>query len=424
VIKDSFQKKDGSMSDLKATDNDVYNAIKGEEQRELEKIVLIASENYVSQAVLEAQGSVFTNKYAEGYPSRRYYGGCEFADAVESLAIERARKIFGAEHVNVQPHSGSSANMAVYFSVLQPGDTIVGMGLPHGGHLTHGASVSFSGTLYKSFSYGVDRKTELLDYDEVERLAVEHKPKMIVCGYSAYSRILDFPRFRKIADKVGAYLMADIAHIAGLVAAGEHPSPVPHADFVTTTTHKTLRGPRGGMIMCREKFGKAVDKVIFPGIQGGPLVHVIAAKAVSFKEALEPGFRDYQRQVRKNAQALAQRLTEDGFRIVSGGTENHLMLVDLTPKNITGKDAEHALDAAGITCNKNSIPYDQKPPVTTSGIRLGTPIVTTRGMREPEMKAIGDLICEALKVINQPEKLAAIREQTRKFCSAFPMFAK
>ena len=411
------------MSELKAADPEVYNAIKGEEERELSKIVLIASENYVSQAVLEAQGSVFTNKYAEGYPNRRYYGGCEFADIVETLAIERAKQLFGAEHVNVQPHSGSSANMAVYFSVLQPGDTIVGMGLPHGGHLTHGASVSFSGTLYKSFSYGVNKQTELLDYDEVERLALEHKPKMIVCGYSAYSRVLDFARFRKIADKVGAYLMADIAHIAGLVAAGEHPSPVPYADFVTTTTHKTLRGPRGGMIMCKEKFAKAVDKVIFPGIQGGPLVHVIAAKAVSFKEALAPEFKDYQRQVKKNAKALAKRLTEDGFRIVSGDTENHLMLVDLTPKNITGKDAETWLDAAGITVNKNSIPYDQKPPVTTSGIRLGTPIVTTRGMREPEMKVIGDLICETLANGHSPEKLAAIKERTKAFCASFPMFA-
>jgi glycine hydroxymethyltransferase len=297
------------------------------------------------------------------------------------------------------------------------------MALPHGGHLTHGASVSFSGTLYKSFSYGVDKKTELLDYDEVERLAVEHKPKMIVAGYSAYSRTLDFPRFRRIADKVGAYLMADIAHIAGLIAAGEHPSPVPYADFVTTTTHKTLRGPRGGMIMCMEKFAKAVDKAIFPGIQGGPLVHVIAAKAVSFKEALMPEFKDYQHQVVKNAKALARRLTADGFRIVSGTTENHLMLVDLTPKNITGKDAEIALDAAGITCNKNSIPYDQKPPVTTSGIRLGTPIVTTRGMREPEMKVIGDLICEALANTNAPDKLAALKERTKAFCNKFPMFA-
>jgi glycine hydroxymethyltransferase len=411
------------MSELKETDPEVYNAIKGEDERELSKIVLIASENYVSQAVLEAQGSVFTNKYAEGYPNRRYYGGCEFADQVELLAIERAKALFGAEHVNVQPHSGSQANMAAYFSVLQPGDTILGMALPHGGHLTHGASVSFSGTLYKSFSYGVDKKTELLDYDEVERLAVEHKPKMIVAGYSAYSRTLDFPRFRRIADKVGAYLMADIAHIAGLIAAGEHPSPVPYADFVTTTTHKTLRGPRGGMIMCMEKFAKAVDKAIFPGIQGGPLVHVIAAKAVSFKEALMPEFKDYQRQVVKNAKALARRLTADGFRIVSGTTENHLMLVDLTPKNITGKDAEIALDAAGITCNKNSIPYDQKPPVTTSGIRLGTPIVTTRGMREPEMKVIGDIICEALANTNAPGKLSALRERTKAFCGKFPMFA-
>jgi glycine hydroxymethyltransferase len=411
------------MSELKQQDPEVYRAIKGEEERELSKIVLIASENYVSQAVLEAQGSVFTNKYAEGYPNRRYYGGCEFADAVETLAIDRAKQLFGAEHVNVQPHSGSSANMAVYFSVLKPGDTILGMGLAHGGHLTHGANVSFSGSLYKSFSYGVDKKTELLDYDEVERLAMEHGPKMIVCGYSAYSRVLDFARFRKIADKVGAYLMADVAHIAGLIAAGVHPSPVPFADFVTTTTHKTLRGPRGGMIMCKEKFGKAVDKTIFPGIQGGPLVHVIAAKAVALKEALMPEFRDYQQQVVRNAQALSERLVADGLRIVSGGTDNHLMLVDLTPKNITGKDAETALDAAGITCNKNSIPYDQKPPVTTSGIRLGTPIVTTRGMREPEMKIVGDLICEVLVNGKSPEKLAAIKERTKAFCTRFPMFA-
>jgi len=412
------------MSELKAADIDVYNAIKNEEERELSKIVLIASENNVSQAVLEAQGSVFTNKYAEGYPNRRYYGGCEFADQVETLAIERAKQIFGAEHVNVQPHSGSSANMAVYFSVLKPGDTILGMALPHGGHLTHGASVSFSGQLYKSFSYGVDKKTELLDYDEVERLAVEHKPKMIVAGYSAYSRILDFARFRKIADKVNALLMVDIAHIAGLIAAGVHPSPVPYADFVTTTTHKTLRGPRGGMILCKEQFGKAVDKVIFPGIQGGPLVHVIAAKAVSFKEALQPGFKDYQQQVVKNAQALSKVLVADGFRIVSGGTDNHLMLVDLSAKGVTGNEAEKALDAAGITCNKNSIPYDQKPPVVTSGIRLGTPIVTTRGMREPEMKFIGDLICEVLANHKTPEKVAALKERTKAFCSKFPLFAK
>jgi glycine hydroxymethyltransferase len=411
------------MSELKQQDPEVYQAIKGEEERELSKIVLIASENYVSQAVLEAQGSVFTNKYAEGYPNRRYYGGCEFADKVEMLAIERAKQLFGAEHVNVQPHSGSSANMAVYFSVLKPGDTILGMGLAHGGHLTHGASVSFSGMLYKSVAYGVDKKTELIDYDEVERLAVEHQPRMIVCGFSAYSRVLDFARFRKIADRVGAYLMADIAHIAGLVAVGEHPNPAPYADFVTTTTHKTLRGPRGGMIMCKEQFGKAVDKTIFPGIQGGPLVHVIAAKAVSFREALLPEFRDYQRQVKKNAQALARRLTEDGFRIVSGGTDNHLMLVDLSPKDITGRDAETALDAAGITVNKNSIPYDQKSPVITSGIRLGTPIVTTRGMREPEMKIVGDIICEVLANGKSPEKLAAIKERTKAFCAGFPLFA-
>lgn len=412
------------MPELRETDREVYDAVIGEEERELSKIVLIASENYVSKAVLEAQGSVFTNKYAEGYPNRRYYGGCEYADIVEQLAIDRAKKLFGAEHVNVQPHSGSSANMAVYMSVLKPGDTILGMSLPHGGHLTHGATVSFSGTLYKSFSYGVDRTTELLDYDEVERLAMEHKPKMIVCGYSAYSRVLDFARFRKIADKIGAYLMADIAHIAGLVAAGVHPSPIPFADFVTTTTHKTLRGPRGGMIMCKEKYAKAVDKIIFPGIQGGPLVHVIAAKAVAFKEALQPRFKAYQEQVMKNAQALAKRLTEDGFRIVSGGTENHLMLVDLTAKNITGKDAETALDAAGITVNKNSIPYDQKPPITTSGIRLGTPIVTTRGMRENEMREIGDLICDALANGHDPARLASIRERTKILCGKFPMFAE
>lgn len=411
------------MNELIETDPEVYEAIKEEEKRELTKIVLIASENYVSRAVLEAQGSVFTNKYAEGYPGRRYYGGCEYADRVESLAIERARQLFGAEHVNVQPHSGSQANMAVYFSVLKPGDTILGMSLPHGGHLTHGAKVSFSGTLYKSVSYGVDRKTELIDYDEVERLALEHKPKLIISGYSAYSRVIDFAMFRKIADRVGAYHMADIAHIAGLVAAGEHPSPIPYADFVTTTTHKTLRGPRGGMIMCKEKYARAIDKQIFPGIQGGPLVHVIAAKAVAFKEALLPEFRAYQAQVKRNAQALASVLSQDGFRIVSGGTDNHLMLVDLSPKGITGAEAETALDIAGITVNKNSIPYDEKPPMITSGIRLGTPIVTTRGMRESDMKIVGDLICEALANISRPEKLAEIRETTRAFCNKFPMFA-
>ncbi len=411
------------MNELRDMDPEVSAAIRGEEERELSKIVLIASENYVSNAVLEAQGSVLTNKYAEGYPHRRYYGGCEFADQVEELAIARAKQLFGTEHVNVQPHSGSQANMAAYFSVLRPGDTILGMTLSHGGHLTHGAPVSFSGSIYNSVSYGVSRDTEVLDYDEVERLAMQHKPKMIVVGASAYSRIFDFTRFRAIADKVGAYLMADIAHISGLIAGGEHPSPVAEADFVTTTTHKTLRGPRGGMIMCKEQYAKAVDRQIFPGIQGGPLMHVIAAKAVAFNEALQPGFREYQRQIVKNARALADALMQDDFRIVSGGTDNHLMLVDLTNKGITGKDADVALDAAGITVNKNSIPYDEKPPMVTSGIRLGTPIVTTRGMREAEMKVIGTLIREILANISSPRKLAELRERTKEFCGRFPLFA-
>src|SRR5512135_704189 len=411
------------MTFLERTDPEVYAAIQKETRRLESNLELIASENVVSEAVLEAQGSVMTNKYAEGYPGKRYYGGCEFVDIVESLAIARAKELFGADHANVQPHSGSQANMTVYLSVLKPGDTYLGMNLAHGGHLSMGSPVNVSGFIYQVIPYGVSEKTETIDYDEVERLAKEHRPKLIVAGASAYPRIIDYPKFRRIADQVGALLMVDMAHIAGLVAAGLHPSPVPYADFVTTTTHKTLRGPRGGMIMCKEKFAKAVDKVIFPGIQGGPLVHVIAAKAVSFKEALQPEFKDYQQQVKKNAQALARRLTEDGFRIVSGGTDNHLMLVDLTPKNITGKDAETWLDAAGITCNKNSIPFDQKPPVTTSGIRLGTPIVTTRGMREPDMKVVGDLICETLANGHSPEKLAAIKERTRAFCSKFPMFA-
>lgn len=411
------------MSELNQQDPEVYNAIKGEEERELSKIVLIASENYVSQAVLEAQGSVFTNKYAEGYPNRRYYGGCEFADVVESLAIERAKKLFGAEHVNVQPHSGSSANMAVYFSVLQPGDTILGMGLPHGGHLTHGASVSFSGQLYRSFSYGVDKKTELLDYDEVERLAVEHKPKMIVCGYSAYSRVLDFARFRKIADKVGAYLMADIAHIAGLVAAGEHPSPVPYADFVTTTTHKTLRGPRGGMVMCRTQYAKELDRTVLPGIQGGPLMHVIAAKAVAFREAQTPEWRAYQGQIVKNARALAEALMARGLRLVSGGTDTHLILVDLTARNVTGKDAQEALDRAWITVNKNGIPFDTKGPMVTSGVRIGTPAVTTRGMKEPEMARIADFIDRVLSRAGDGQVEAAVRAEVQELTAQFPLYA-
>lgn len=410
------------MSYLKQSDPEVYAAIEGERAREREKIVLIASENYVSEAVMEAQGSLLTNKYAEGYPEKRYYGGCQYADAVESLAIERARAIFGAEHINVQPHSGSQANMAVYFAMLKPGDTILGMRLDHGGHLTHGSSVNFSGNLYHSVSYGVDRQTGLIDMDEVERLAEEHSPKMIVVGASAYPRTIDFEAFRRIADKVGAVVMADIAHIAGLIAAGVHPSPVPYAEFVTTTTHKTLRGPRGGMIMCRKEYAKAVDKMIFPGIQGGPLMHVIAAKAVAFKEAQTEEFKECQRQVVKNAQALARGLVSRGFKLFTGGTDNHLMLLDLHDKNVTGKEAEDRLDAAGITCNKNAIPYDEKPPMVTSGIRLGTPVVTTRGMKEPEMDVIADIIAEVLTHINDANIITSARERVRKLCGKFPIY--
>ena len=410
-----------ATDDLKTTDPEVYEAIEKEKGREHEKIVLIASENYVSRAVLEAQGSIFTNKYAEGYPLKRYYGGCEFADMVENLAIERARKIFGADHVNVQPHSGSQANMAVYFSVLKPGDTILGMRLNHGGHLSHGASVNFSGALYKNISYGVN-KDGYIDYDEVRRLAREHKPRMIVVGASAYSRIIDFKTFSDIAVETGAYLLADIAHIAGLVAAGVHPSPVPYADFVTTTNHKTLRGPRGGMIMCRAEHAKAVDKMIFPGIQGGPLVHVIAAKAVALKEAMSEEFRAYQRRVVENARILADELIRRGFSIFSGGTDNHLMLIDLGRKNITGKDAETALDKAGITVNKNAIPYDERPPAVTSGIRLGTPCITTRGMGGPEMVEIADLIASVINNSTAPEAIAANAQRVRALCDRFPIY--
>ncbi len=406
---------------LAASDPAVFDAIEKEISREHEKILLIASENYVSRPVLEALGSVFTNKYAEGYPGRRYYGGCEYADIVENLAIERAKAIFGAEHVNVQPHSGSQANMAVYFAMLKPGDTILGMSLSHGGHLTHGASVNFSGMLYDHVSYGVN-KDGYLDYDEVRRLARERRPKMIVVGASAYSRVIDFKQFSDIAKEVGAWLMADIAHIAGLIAAGLHPSPVPYADFVTTTTHKTLRGPRGGMIMCKADYAKAVDKLIFPGIQGGPLVHVIAAKAVALKEAMTEEFRRYQKSVIDNAKTLAGALVADGFRIISGGTDNHLMLVDLTSKGITGKDAEEALDRAGITANKNAIPYDERPPAVTSGIRLGTPCVTTRGMGTDDMRVIAGLISS---VINNSRDQAAINanaEQVKSLCERFPVY--
>jgi len=407
---------------LKLSDPDIYRAIQGEIEREREKIVLIASENYASPAVLEAQGSVFTNKYAEGYPNKRYYGGCEYADIVEILAIERAKELFGAEHVNVQPHSGSQANMAVYFAFLKPGDTILGMNLSHGGHLSHGASVNFSGILYKSATYGVNKETGYIDYDEVRRLAVKNKPKMMLAGASAYSRTLDFKIFSDIAKEVGAYLTADIAHIAGLVAAGIHPSPVPYADFVTTTTHKTLRGPRGGMIMCRAKYAKAIDKMIFPGIQGGPLVHVIAAKAVAFKEALNDGFKEYQRKVVENAKKLAEELVKRGFRIISGGTDNHLMLVDLANKGITGKEAEEALDKAGITVNKNSIPYDERPPAITSGMRLGTTCVTTRGMGEAEMTGIAEIIDEVLKNNSDEAKIGSLRQRAGEICKRFPIY--
>jgi len=373
-------------------DPDIYAAMQGEVKRQRQNIELIASENYVSRAVREAQGSVLTNKYAEGYPGKRYYNGCEFVDEAERLAIERAKELFGAEHVNVQPHSGSGANMAVYFAMLQPGDAILAMSLAHGGHLTHGHKVNFSGRFFHVSSYGVNPETERIDYDEIERLAEENKPKMICAGASAYSRIIDFKRLRAIADGVGAYLMVDMAHIAGLVAAGFHPTPVPYADFVTTTTHKTLRGPRGGMILCKEAFAKEIDKQIFPGIQGGPLMHVIAAKAVSFLEAQQPSFKEYARQVVVNAQTLAAELEKAGLRIVSGGTDNHLMLADLTPLNVTGKEAATALDQALITVNKNAIPFDKQKPFVTSGIRIGTPAITTRGMREAEMKQIAKWI--------------------------------
>ncbi len=404
---------------LKNFDPEVEEAIVREAEREKEKIILIASENVVSRAVLEAQGSLMTNKYAEGYPGRRYYGGCEFVDVVESLAIERAKKLFGAEHINVQPHSGSGANMAVYFATLKPGDTILGMSLAHGGHLTHGSPVNFSGMLYKVVSYGVQRETGRIDYDEVAKLAETERPKMIVVGASAYSRILRFDRFREIADRVGAYLMVDMAHIAGLVAAKVHPSPVAYSDFVTTTTHKTLRGPRGGMILCRQKYAKAIDKAIFPGIQGGPLMHIIAAKAVALKEALSPEFTTYQRQIVANAAALAKGLMSKGYDIVSGGTDNHLMLVDLTKRGITGKEAEEALDLAGITVNKNAIPFDERPPAQASGIRLGTPIVTTRGMKEKEMGDIAALIDTALQNRKEPAALEKVRIDVQSLCKRF-----
>ncbi len=402
---------------LEIVDNEIYEAIKKEEKRQNEKIELIASENFTSKAVMEAMGSVFTNKYAEGYPGKRYYGGCENVDIAENLARDRAKQLFGAEHANVQPHSGAQANMTVYFSVLNPGDTILGMNLAHGGHLTHGSPVNFSGKLYNIVPYGVD-KNGYIDYDELERIALECKPKIIVAGASAYPRIIDFERFRKIADMVGAYLMVDMAHIAGLVAAGLHPNPVPYSDFVTTTTHKTLRGPRGGMILCKEKYAKAIDKALFPGIQGGPLMHVIAGKAVAFKEALTDDFKEYQKQIIKNAKALSEELVNRGYNLVSGGTDNHLMLVDLTNKNITGKEAEALLDRVGITVNKNAIPFDTQKPNITSGIRIGTPAMTTRGMKEDEMKEIARLIDMALSGEDEEK----VGKEVLKLTSRFPLY--
>ncbi|MBI5286123.1 MAG: serine hydroxymethyltransferase [Deltaproteobacteria bacterium] len=410
------------MSILEHFDPEIAEAIRLETERQEYKLELIASENLVSSAVLEAMGSILTNKYAEGYPGRRYYGGCEYVDIAENLAIERAKKLFGCEHVNVQAHSGSQANMAVYMSVLKPGDTILGMNLSHGGHLTHGSPVNFSGQLYNVVFYGVTRDTHRIDFDQVRDLAKEHRPRMIVVGASAYPRIIDFKAFREIADEVGTYVMADIAHIAGLVAVELHPSPIPYAEFVTTTTHKTLRGPRAGMIMCKAEFAKVIDKTIFPGIQGGPLMHIIAAKAVALKEALEPGFKEYQRQIVANAKAMAEELQSRGYDLISGGTDNHLMLVDLTRTGITGKEAEESLVKAGITVNKNTIPFETKPPSVASGIRIGTPAVTTRRMKEPEMKTIAGFIDDALKNRGDEARLSSIEARVKELCERFPFY--
>ncbi|MCK5511851.1 MAG: serine hydroxymethyltransferase [Thermodesulfovibrionia bacterium] len=411
-----------NSEELKKFDPEIFDAVTREIERERNTIVLIASENYASHSVLQAQGSIFTNKYAEGYPGKRYYGGCKYADMVENLAIERAKELFGAEHVNVQPHSGTQANMAVFFSFLKPGDKILGMSLSHGGHLSHGAPINFSGIFYKSFFYGVDKKSGFIDYEDVRKRAKKHKPKMILAGASSYSRIIDFKILSDIAKEVNAYLLADIAHIAGLVTTGLHPSPVPYADFVTTTTHKTLKGPRGGMILCKTEYAKAIDRMVFPGIQGGPLVHVIAAKAVALKEALSKRFEEYQIQVIKNAKELADALKNKGFKLISDGTDIHLMLLDLTNKKITGKEAERILDLAGITVNKNSIPYDERPPAITSGIRIGTPIVTTRKMKEPEMVIISDLLS---RVIDEPENSTEIKRvsgRVHELCKKFPVY--
>ncbi|HDB6558348.1 TPA: serine hydroxymethyltransferase [Staphylococcus aureus] len=411
------------MSYITKQDKVIAEAIEREFQRQNSNIELIASENFVSEAVMEAQGSVLTNKYAEGYPGRRYYGGCEFVDVTESIAINRAKALFGAEHVNVQPHSGSQANMAVYLVALEMGDTVLGMNLSHGGHLTHGAPVNFSGKFYNFVEYGVDKDTERINYDEVRKLALEHKPKLIVAGASAYSRTIDFKKFKEIADEVNAKLMVDMAHIAGLVAAGLHPNPVEYADFVTTTTHKTLRGPRGGMILCKEEYKKDIDKTIFPGIQGGPLEHVIAAKAVAFGEALENNFKTYQQQVVKNAKVLAEALINEGFRIVSGGTDNHLVAVDVKGSiGLTGKEAEETLDSVGITCNKNTIPFDQEKPFVTSGIRLGTPAATTRGFDGKAFEEVAKIISLALKNSKDEEKLQQAKERVAKLTAEYPLY--
>ncbi len=408
---------------LYETDPEIAAAIDNETRRQHEGLELIASENFVSEAVLEAAGSVFTNKYAEGYPGKRYYGGCEYADVVENLARDRAKQLFGAEHANVQPHSGSSANMEAYSAVLQPGDTILGLNLAHGGHLTHGHHLNFSGKTYKIVPYGVTKESETIDYDDLEKLAEKEKPKLIIGGGSAYPRIIDFARMRQIADKVGALYLVDMAHFAGLVAGGAHPSPVPHAHIVTSTTHKTLRGPRAGMILSRQEFAAAIDKVVFPGMQGGPLMHIIAAKAVCFREALQPSFRDYARQVVANAKALAEALAAAGFRIISGGTDTHLMLVDVFSKGMLGSEAEKALGEAGITVNKNAIPFDTNPPMKPSGIRIGTPALTTRGMKEREMKRVGQWIAEALNNRSDASTLGRIRREVLELAEAFPLYA-
>jgi glycine hydroxymethyltransferase len=416
-------KNSGMYRPLYETDPQIAAAIDNETRRQHEGLELIASENFVSEAVLQAAGSVFTNKYAEGYPGKRYYGGCEYADVVENLARDRAKQLFGAEHANVQPHAGSQANMEAYAAVLQPGDKILGLNLAHGGHLTHGHHLNFSGKTYKIIPYGVTKETETIDYDELEKIAERERPKLIIGGGSAYPRLIDFVRMRQIADNVGALYLVDMAHFAGLVAGGVHPSPVPHAHIVTSTTHKTLRGPRSGMILSRAEFAQAIDKVVFPGMQGGPLVHIIAAKAVCFHEALQPEFRDYARQIVANAKVLAQRLADEGFRIISGGTDTHLMLVDVFSKGMLGSDAEKALGEAAITVNKNAIPFDTNPPLKPSGIRIGTPALTTRGMKEAEMRQIGHWIAEVLQHRNDAAVLANVREQVLELCEAFPLYA-